>query len=107
MPRLSSSSRILMAEQPNRSGEWNPQNEGKAMRFPGQIEIWSGGHRDELRVEPAENMGSREDDRSLAAAMREIAWSLAGWLGVSSPCNSCSTPFMLFECDSSIEPVRE
>jgi hypothetical protein len=27
-----------------------------------------------------QDMGSR-DDRSLAAAMREIAWSLAGWLG--------------------------
>ncbi|HXA70526.1 MAG TPA: hypothetical protein VNW24_08760 [Stellaceae bacterium] len=33
-----------------------------------------------LRSEPVQDMGSR-DDRSLAAAMREIAWSLAGWLG--------------------------
>jgi hypothetical protein len=52
------------------------------MRFPGKIEIWSGGRQGKLRVEPAQNTGSREDDRSLAAAMREIAWSLAGWLGV-------------------------
>jgi hypothetical protein len=33
-----------------------------------------------LRSEPVEDTGSR-DDRSFAAAMREIAWSLAGWLG--------------------------
>jgi hypothetical protein len=33
-----------------------------------------------LRSEPVQDMGSH-DDRSLAAAMREIAWSLAGWLG--------------------------
>jgi hypothetical protein len=35
-----------------------------------------------LRSEAAQGVGSQEVDRSLAAAMREIAWSLAGWLGV-------------------------
>ena len=52
------------------------------MRFPGQIRIWSGGHEGTLRSEPAREVGSQEDDRSLAAVMREIAWSLAGWLSV-------------------------
>ena len=51
------------------------------MRLLGHIGIWSGAHRDRPRSEPAQDIGSREDDRSLAAVMREIAWSLAGWLG--------------------------
>ena len=49
------------------------------MRRLGDIGFRSGGQ-GMLRSEPVQDMGSR-DDRSLAAAMREIAWSLAGWLG--------------------------
>ena len=51
------------------------------MRLLGHIGIRSGAHRGMLRSEPAQDIDSREDDRSLAAVMREIAWSLAGWLG--------------------------
>ena len=51
------------------------------MRLLGHIGIRSGAHQDMLRSEPAQDIGSREDDRSLATVMREIAWSLAGWLG--------------------------
>jgi len=36
---------------------------------------------DLLGSEPAQGVGSQEIDRSLAAVMREIAWSLAGCLG--------------------------
>ena len=49
------------------------------MRRLGDIGFRSVGQ-DMLRSEPVEDTSSR-DDRSLAAAMREIAWSLAGWLG--------------------------
>jgi hypothetical protein len=49
------------------------------MRRLEDIGFRSGGQ-DMLRSEPVQDTGSR-DGRSLAAAMREIAWSLAGWLG--------------------------
>ena len=51
------------------------------MRHLWDIGIRSGEHQGMLRSEPAQGVGSQEDDRSLAAALREIAWCLAGWLG--------------------------
>jgi len=50
------------------------------MRLLGHSGIWNGEHQGMLRSEPAQSVGSHEDDRSLAAVMREIAWSLAGLL---------------------------
>jgi hypothetical protein len=48
--------------------------------------LWSVGIRSTedriaLGPEPAQGVGP-EEDRSEAAVLREIAWSLAGWLGV-------------------------
>ena len=51
------------------------------MRRLGHIGIRSGGPQGLPRSEPAQAVGSQEVDRSLPAVMREIAWSLAGWLG--------------------------
>lgn len=51
------------------------------MRSLGHIEIRSGEHQDLVDSGPAQGVASQEVDRSLPAAMREIAWSLAGWLG--------------------------
>jgi len=51
------------------------------MRRLGHIGIRIREHHGMSRSEPAQSVGSREDERSLAAVMREIAWSLAGWLG--------------------------
>ena len=45
------------------------------------IGIRNGGSRIALDPELAQGVGSLEDDHSQAAALREIAWSLAGWLG--------------------------
>jgi len=51
------------------------------MRRLGHMGIQSGGPHGLLRSEPAQGAGSQEVDRSLPAVMREMAWSLAGWLG--------------------------
>jgi hypothetical protein len=51
------------------------------MRRLGHIGMRSLGPHGLLRSEPAQGVGSQEVDRSLPAAMREMAWSLAGWLG--------------------------
>jgi hypothetical protein len=53
----------------------------RTVRLLGHSGIRNGEHQGVLRSEPAQSVGSHEDDRSLAAVMREIAWSLAGWLG--------------------------
>ena len=44
------------------------------------IGIRSGASRIALTGELTQGLGSPEDDYSQAAVMREIAWSLAGWL---------------------------
>jgi hypothetical protein len=51
------------------------------MRRIWDIGIRSGEYRRIPRSALAQRAGSQEDDRSLAAVMREIAWSLASWLG--------------------------
>jgi hypothetical protein len=51
------------------------------MRRIWDIGIRSGEYRRIPSSALAQRAGSQEDDRSLAAVMREIAWSLASWLG--------------------------
>jgi len=51
------------------------------MRTLGHIGTRSEERQDLAGSEPAQDVGSQEIDHSLAAVMREIGWSLAGWLG--------------------------
>jgi hypothetical protein len=51
------------------------------MRRLWDIDIRNGGTRIALSPRLARDIGSQEVDHSQAGALREIAWSLAGWLG--------------------------
>jgi hypothetical protein len=51
------------------------------MRRIWDIGIRSGGYPRIRSSALAQRAGSHQDDHSLAAVMREIAWSLASWLG--------------------------